>query len=266
MPNEPIARKRFGQHFLKDQHVIAKIVQALHPLPGDNLVEIGAGPGALTQAVLKKIPHLQVVEIDRDLVALLKQNYSEQQLTIYEHDALKFDFSSLVTTTPLRVFGNLPYNISTPLLFHLLSFSSQISDMLFMLQKEVVVRMCATPGHHEYGRLSVMIQYACETKKLFDIGPEAFSPPPKVVSSVIQLKPFTNHFPHPIAKDFTTFFNVVNIAFQHRRKTLKNALQQLDISSSFLENIAIDPMRRPETLSVSEYVKLSDTFFEKKNG
>lgn len=260
MPSAHIPRKRFGQHFLKDQHVINKIVHALNPKPHENLVEIGAGPGALTHIVLKQIPHLNVVEIDRDLVAKLKERYSEEQLSIYQQDALDFDFSSLATSQPLRVFGNLPYNISTPLLFHLLSFSSGIQDMLFMLQKEVVVRMCAKPGHHEYGRLSVMIQYACETKRLFDIGPEAFSPPPKVMSSVIALIPFTKNHPHPVAKDFRTFFNVVNVAFQHRRKTLKNALHAL-ITPTLFDKVGIDPMRRPETLSVSEFVKLSDAAF-----
>lgn len=261
MSNIPhIPRKRFGQHFLKDSNVIAKIVHALHPKQSDHLVEIGAGPGALTHAVLKLVPHLEVIEIDRDLAANLRETYSDSQVRVYEQDALQFDFSKLAKTQRLRVFGNLPYNISTPLLFHLLSFSSGIEDMLFMLQKEVVVRMCAKPGHHEYGRLSVMIQYACETKMLFDIGPHAFSPPPKVMSSVISLKPFTENYPHPVAKNFPLFFNIVNVAFQHRRKTLKNALQTL-VSPALFQLAEIDPVRRPETLSIEEFVKLSDVVF-----
>lgn len=262
--NQPhIARKRFGQHFLKDNHVIEKIVHALQIQPHDNLVEIGAGTGALTSRVIHQIPHLHIVEIDRDLVAQLRTDYTEKQITVYEGDALDFNFASLCTTpTPtLRVFGNLPYNISTPILFHLLSFSHCIQDMLFMLQKEVIERMCATPSHHAYGRLSVMIQYACATEMLFDIGPGAFSPPPKVMSSVIRLKPYAGNSPHPVAHDFKTFANIVNVAFQHRRKTLKNSLQTL-VSPALFEIANIDPIRRPETLSIAEYVHLSNIFVE----
>jgi len=172
-------RKRFGQHFLTDEQVIAQIIRALHVQRQDKLIEIGAGLGALTTGVLAQVDHLHVVEIDRDLSAQLQKTFPSRRLTVHQQDALAFDFSSLYENQPLRIFGNLPYNISTPLLFHLLTYAPCIQDMLFMLQKEVVMRMIATPSHHEYGRLSVMIQYACHTQALFDIAPQAFSPPPQ---------------------------------------------------------------------------------------
>jgi 16S rRNA (adenine1518-N6/adenine1519-N6)-dimethyltransferase len=258
MTNTHQPRKRFGQHFLIDKNIIDKIVRALDPKPSENLVEIGAGTGALTARVLEKTNHLQVVEIDNDLVVLLKKTYAESILTVYHHDALEFDFNTLAKDdAPLRVFGNLPYNISTPLLFHLLMFASDIKDMVFMLQKEVIVRMCAQPGNADYGRLSIMIQYACEPSMLFDIPPTAFNPPPKVMSSLIHLKPYGNERPHPLAKHYPTFANIVNVAFQHRRKTLKNALQTC-VSVDIFDVVGIDPIRRPETLSISEYVALSN--------
>ncbi|MFI4937821.1 MAG: 16S rRNA (adenine(1518)-N(6)/adenine(1519)-N(6))-dimethyltransferase RsmA [Candidatus Berkiellales bacterium] len=252
-------RKRFGQHFLKDRQIIDKIIKALNPQPDDNLVEIGAGTGALTAQVLRFIKHLNVVEIDRDLCQKLRSTYSPADLTVYEQDALQFDFSGLCTdkSQTLRVFGNLPYNISTPLLFHLLSYTHLINDMLFMLQKEVAQRICAVPKHHEYGRLTIMVQYACQPQMLFDIKPNAFSPPPKVMSSVIRLKPFSENFPHPIANDFKLFSQVVAVAFQHRRKTLKNALETL-VPVTLFEKVNIDPIRRPETMSVAEFVALSN--------
>jgi len=254
-------RKRFGQHFLIDNNIIEKIVRALNPTPLDNLVEIGAGTGALTAKVLAKINHLQVVEIDNDLVVLLKNTYSESTLTVHHHDALNFDFNTVMNSeTPLRVFGNLPYNISTPLLFHLLGFATKIKDMVFMLQKEVIVRMCAKPGNSDYGRLSIMIQYACETSMLFDIPPSAFKPPPKVMSSLIHLKPYGENRPHALAQHYPTFANIVNVAFQHRRKTLKNALQTC-VNADIFDQVGIDPIRRPETLSIIEYVALSNAIF-----
>lgn len=252
-------RKRFGQHFLIDNNIIEKIVHTLNPRDTDNLVEIGAGAGALTQHVLNKIKHLHVVEIDNDLVVHLKNAYSENVLSVHHHDALDFNFHQLYQANkPLRVFGNLPYNISTPLLFHLLEFAPYIHDMLFMLQKEVIVRMCAKPGNADYGRLSIMIQYACEAQMLFDISPNAFSPPPKVMSSLIILRPYGEKRPYPLAKDYKNFANIVNVAFQHRRKTLKNALQSC-VTPDIFTTVDIDPLRRPETLSVSEYVALSNT-------
>ncbi|MCS5710111.1 16S rRNA (adenine(1518)-N(6)/adenine(1519)-N(6))-dimethyltransferase RsmA [Candidatus Berkiella aquae] len=251
-------RKRFGQHFLVDNHAIKKIIHALHPQQMDNLVEIGAGTGALTNHIVEQVEHLHIVEIDNDLVIRLKGMYPPSKVSIHHQDALTFDFGDLFhPNAPLRVFGNLPYNISTPLLFHLLQYATKIHDMLFMLQKEVIVRMCAKPGTSDYGRLSIMIQYACQTQMLFDIPPQAFAPPPKVMSSLIILKPYGDKRPHPLANHYETFAHIVNVAFQHRRKTLKNALQTC-VSAEVFEKVGIDAIRRPETLSVSEYVMLSN--------
>lgn len=260
MPHAHTPRKRFGQHFLTDARIIARIVQQLNPQKDEILVEIGAGLGALTRETLQQIPHMYVVEIDRDLSAALAQNYPHQ-LTIFNEDALQFDFSEipLEGDQKIRLFGNLPYNISTPLLFHALIFAPIIKNMLFMLQKEVVMRMCAPPNHKDYGRLSVMVQYACQCQHLFDIGPQAFSPPPKVMSSIVVLTPYTetNPRPFPTAQHYQHFANVVNRAFQHRRKTLKNALEGV-VSPEVFAAAHIDPIRRAETLSVTEYVQLSN--------
>lgn len=251
-------RKRFGQHFLTDPRVINHIVQYLNPKSDEVLVEIGAGTGALTAEILKQVSHLYVVEIDRDLSQHLNETYPTQ-LTIYCEDALQFDFTEipLKPDQKLRVFGNLPYNISTPLLFYVLLYAPLINNMLFMLQKEVVTRMCAPAGHSDYGRLSVMIQYACECKRLFDIGPSAFSPPPKVMSSLVHLTPYHENRPVPKADNYKHFAELVNRAFQHRRKTLKNAVGDF-VSPDIYQRVNIDPIRRPETLSVTEYVMLSN--------
>lgn len=256
MNDFPLARKRFGQHFLKDVQIINRIVKLINLNSNYKIVEIGAGRGALTAAVLKEIAHLEIVEIDRDLCHYLRQHYPTQ-VTVHETDALKFDFASLAKEQKLIIFGNLPYNISTPLLFHLLNFANQIEEMVFMLQKEVVERMCASANHADYGRLSVMLQYTCHAQKLFDITPAAFSPPPKVMSSIIKLKPYTQTRPHPFANDFGIFANLVNNAFQHRRKTLRNALKGL-VSLEQFNQAAIDPQRRPETLTICEFVALSN--------
>lgn len=258
LPPSHLARKRFGQHFLTDESVIAHIVRALAPQATDQLVEIGPGLGALTHVVLTEIPHLQVVEIDRDLSHRLKINYPEK-ITVHEGDGLKFDYRRCLEaekTPKIRVFGNLPYNISTPLLFHLLSFSDIIEDMLFMLQKEVVMRMGAKTGEDDYGRLSIMIQYHCQVTRLFDVDRRSFSPPPKVTSSVVALRPHITPT-HPIAKNYKNFAHIVNVAFQHRRKTLKNALGDL-VPPAVYAALAIDPIRRPETLSLTEFVNLSN--------
>lgn len=252
-------RKHFGQNFLQDKYVIEKIIEALHLQREDNLVEIGPGLGALTSLASQLVNHLHVIEIDRDLSAKLLNTYPATKLSLHQTDALKFDFATLADSKrPLRVFGNLPYNISTPLLFHLITFAPLIQDMLFMLQKEVVMRMVATPNHHEYGRLSIMIQYHCAASALFEVKPEAFSPPPKVTSSMVRLKPYGNHVrPHPLAKDETRLAQIVLAAFQHRRKTLKNALKGV-VEQHVFEQLGIDPKRRPETLSVTEFVNLSN--------
>jgi 16S rRNA (adenine1518-N6/adenine1519-N6)-dimethyltransferase len=252
-------RKRFGQNFLVDQKVIEKIIHVLNPHPHDNLVEIGAGLGALTQGTLERVNHLQIVEIDRDLSAKLIETYPAAKITVYQQDALKFDFASLCPAEKprLRVFGNLPYNISTPILFHLISFTNIIDDMLFMLQKEVVMRMVAAPNNHEYGRLSIMIQYYCEVSALFDVRPESFSPPPKVMSCMVRLKPYGEHRPHPLANNEKMLYNIVLAAFSHRRKTLKNALNNV-VPPEVFAAVGIDPIRRPETLGVAEFVMLSN--------
>lgn len=251
-------RKRFGQNFLIDEQIIDKIINALHIQPSDNLAEIGAGTGALTSRVHQLISHFHVIEIDNDLVARLKNTYSDKEVSIHHQDALDFDFNTLATADKrLRIFGNLPYNISTPLLFHILLFATAIEDMTFMLQKEVVMRMCADVGTPDYGRLSIMIQYACQTKRLFDIPPTAFNPAPKVMSSLIFLKPYSENRPHPKANHYATFANVVNVAFQHRRKTLKNALSTV-VAPEIFQALGIDSIRRPETLTISEYVALSN--------
>jgi 16S rRNA (adenine1518-N6/adenine1519-N6)-dimethyltransferase len=259
MPERHIPRKRFGQNFLKDQNVIEKIVRALHPEKGQNLVEIGAGLGALTKHVLALVDHLKVVEIDKDLSAKLQDVYPANKITVFEADALRFDFATLCPagTPKLRIFGNLPYNISTPLLFHLLSYASSIQDMLFMLQKEVVMRMAASAHTHEYGRLSIMIQYVAKVHPIFDVSPHAFTPVPKVTSTVVQLIPYDNNRPHPLAQNEKLFSHLVTLAFSHRRKTLKNALEHL-VSNDVFQSVGIDPIRRPETLSVAEFVALSD--------
>jgi 16S rRNA (adenine1518-N6/adenine1519-N6)-dimethyltransferase len=248
-------RKHFGQNFLKDKFIIDKIIAVLHLQPEDNVVEIGPGLGALTHIVIEQVKHLNVIEIDKDLSAKLVNTYPAAKLTLHQIDALKFDFATLVKeNNPLRVFGNLPYNISTPLLFHLITFAPFIQDMLFMLQKEVVMRMVATPNHHEYGRLSIMIQYHCEVSALFDVKPEAFFPAPKVTSSIVRLKPYGNKpRPHPLARNEIRLSQMA--AFQHRRKTLRNALKGV-VGEHVFEQLGIDPKRRPETLSVTEFVNL----------
>lgn len=253
------ARKRFGQHFLVDQEIIARIVRAIRPQPTDALLEIGPGHGALTDSLLEHISALTLIEIDRDLVQQLREKYRGKSISLYEADALKFDYATLARDdTRWRLFGNLPYNISTPLLFHLLGYATMIHDMTFMLQKEIVDRLAASPGHATYGRLSVMIQYACHVTKLFDIAPEAFSPPPRVISSMVQLVPYTETTrPYPCAIHHEHFAHLVNTAFQHRRKTLKNALGK-DFPSEAFALAKIDPQQRPETIHIEQYVKLSN--------
>jgi 16S rRNA (adenine1518-N6/adenine1519-N6)-dimethyltransferase len=259
MNNKHIPRKRFGQHFLHDKNVLHNIVEAIHPLMDQPLVEIGPGLGALTETVLPATNHLYLIEIDRDLAQRIRETYSSSRITLYEEDALKFDFAQILNQVkkPLRIFGNLPYNISTPLLFHLLKYAEQIEDMHFMLQKEVVDRMVAEPGTADYGRLSVMVQYACQAQNLFDVPPGAFSPPPKVMSSVVRLLPYHGNQPHTQALDFEKFSLIVKTAFQSRRKTLRNGLLTI-LSDEDFQKANIDSKRRPETLSVEEFVRLSN--------
>lgn len=221
-----IPRKRFGQHFLCDQAMIQRIVAALNPRPDDHLIEIGPGQGAMTLPVLKRAHFLEAIELDRDLIAELKTRTAHAgELVIYSADALTFDFAALQNDQRLlRIFGNLPYNISTPLLFHLLSFTNIITDMLFMLQKEVAERISAKVNDEHYGRLSVMMQYYFEADLLFDVPPQAFYPPPKVTSSIVKLKPY--HTLPFKAENEALFQELVKQAFGQRRKTLRNSLKK----------------------------------------
>ena len=252
--SEHRARKRFGQNFLSDPNIIRKIIDAIRPVAGDTMVEIGPGLGAMTDPLIARLGHLHVVEIDRDLIARLKEHYSAEQLTIHEGDALKFDFGTLAA--PLRVVGNLPYNISTPLLFHLAGFAERVTDMTFMLQKEVVMRMVADPGTEEYGRLSVMLQYRFRMGRLFDVPPGAFRPAPKVWSSVVRLIP-TDRVRDAGAVRFERF---VSAGFRQKRKTLANNLKNLEDRdwAGILAGYGIDPRVRAESLSLAEWLTVAD--------
>lgn len=250
-------RKRFGQHFLKDKNIIHRIVSALSPQQSDHLVEIGPGQGAITLPVLKIASKLDAIEFDRDLIAdLQRRSESLGELTIYPEDVLSFDFNQLKNDQrPLRVFGNLPYNISTPLVFHLLAYADLISDMVFMFQKEVAERMSAGFGTNHYGRLSVMVQYYCKIDYLFDVPKEAFLPPPKVQSSVIKLTPYLK--PPYVAEDPLLFAEIVRLAFNQRRKTLRNSLKNR-VTDERWETIPIRSDLRPEDLSVKDFVIISN--------
>ncbi len=251
------ARKRFGQNFLSDPNIIRKIVDAIRPQPGELLVEIGPGLGAITAPLIERLGHLQVVEIDRDLIARLHERYTPEQITVHEGDALKFDFSSLTTDSEpsLRIVGNLPYNISTPILFHLAEFADQVKDMTFMLQKEVVMRMVAAPGTEEYGRLSVMLQYRFRMARMFDVPPGAFRPAPKVMSSIVRMAPLPRD--QLQAKDAALLAQIVTAAFGQRRKTLKNTLRDFMDDSDF-DALDIDPGLRGERLSLEQFVAIAN--------
>lgn len=255
--NQHRARKRFGQNFLHDEAVISRILAAVNPQPGQHVVEIGPGLGALTAGLLAATGRLEVIELDRDLIPKLREHFASMgELVIHEADALKFDFASLGSPTQkLRIVGNLPYNISTPLLFHLLESAEVIEDMHVMLQKEVVDRMTAQPGGSDYGRLSVMLQYRCHVERLFTIGPGAFRPAPKVDSAIARLRPY-RELPCA-ARNEQVLGQLVGQAFAQRRKMLRASLKNL-LSSAQIETCGIDPTRRPETLSISEFVKLAD--------
>lgn len=251
-------RKRFGQNFLRDGHVIDKIVAAINPQPGQQLIEIGPGQGALTEPLVASGAQLTALEIDQDLVPELLLHFGlAKNFQLLQADALDYDFTQLASDqTPLRIVGNLPYNISTPLLFHLLQYAGQITDMHFMLQKEVVERMAAPVGGGNYGRLSVMVQYSCQVTPLFNVPPGAFFPPPKVESAVLRLQPW-QELPHP-AIDERHLGEVVNIAFQQRRKTLRNALKAI-ISEEALTSLGIDSKIRPQNLALADFVKISNS-------
>lgn len=259
------ARKRFGQNFLQDAGIINRIVRAIRPKADDVMVEIGPGQGAITRELLDSLQQLNVVELDRDLIPLLKVNLASQidKLYIFSADALQFDFSQLVTDAhKLRIVGNLPYNISTPLIFHLLSFRQQLQDMHFMLQYEVVARMAAKPGSKAYGRLSIMTQYYCQVEHLFDVPPECFDPAPKVMSAIVRLKPYAQ-LPQE-ADDLPTFEEVVKLAFSQRRKMLRNTLKSL-LSDEQLEQLDEPLKLRPEQLDISGFIHISNLIHQLRN-
>lgn len=233
---------------------------AIDPKPGDHLVEIGPGLGALTSHLLRLSGSMDVIELDRDLVAKLHQQFDHLgELRIHSGDALKFDFRQLAKAAKLRVVGNLPYNISTPLLFHLLSQVDVIQDMYFMLQKEVVQRMAAAPGTSSYGRLGIMVQYYCQVEQLFNVPPGAFNPPPKVDSSIVRLQPH-DPLPYP-ADDMASLSLLLRQVFSKRRKTLRNGLKGL-LSEKDILDLGIDPELRPEVLGLKDFVALSNRLYQ----
>lgn len=251
------ARKRFGQNFLDDGAVIERIVRAIGPRADDAVLEIGPGLGALTEELLTVVPSLQVLELDRDLIPILRTKFfNYPELQIHQGDALQFDFRSIYQGQPLRVVGNLPYNISTPLIFRLLEQADVIADMHFMLQKEVVDRLAAEPGNKHWGRLSIMTQYRCQVQPLFKVGPGAFKPQPKVDSAIVRLIPH-RVLPHP-AKDEKLLSTVVRTAFNARRKTLRKGLETL-LNDEQWKHIDIDNRLRPEQLSLADFVYLADS-------
>lgn len=250
------ARKRFGQNFLRDQGIIDRIIRSISPQQDDRLIEIGPGQGAITAPLIKACEHLEVIEIDKDLIPILLAQFANYPaFKIHQEDVLKFDFKQLVSDKAMRIVGNLPYNISSPLIFRLLNFAEHIQDMHFMLQKEVVQRMAAPPGDKHFGRLTVMVQYYCEVEHIFNVPPEAFTPRPKVDSAIVRLKPHTS-LPFT-ASNLEHFANLVNIVFQQRRKTLRNTLKTIATQEQ-LENLSIDLSLRPEQLSLEDFVMISN--------
>ncbi|HET8870512.1 MAG TPA: 16S rRNA (adenine(1518)-N(6)/adenine(1519)-N(6))-dimethyltransferase RsmA [Aquabacterium sp.] len=254
-----VARKRFGQNFLNDSGVIDEIVRAIHPQPGEQLIEIGPGLGALTNPVVALCQHLTVIELDRDLAARLRKR---AELTVIESDVLKVDFRALSEerSAKLRVIGNLPYNISSPILFHLLPCADRIVDQHFMLQKEVVERMVAAPGGKDYGRLSVMLQWRYDMELVVDVPPESFTPPPKVDSAVVRMVPLTT----PPAVDPAVLGELVAVAFSQRRKILRNTLGKW-IEDKGLE-ADFDLQRRAEEVPVSDYLQLAQLASSRAQG
>jgi 16S rRNA (adenine1518-N6/adenine1519-N6)-dimethyltransferase len=250
-----IARKRFGQNFLHDQYVLDDIISAIGPQPGDTMVEIGPGLGAMTELLIKGLDHMHVVELDRDLVTRLQKTFNPAKLTIHAGDALKFDFSTIAVPAgrKLRVVGNLPYNISSPLLFHLAEIAPLVQDQHFMLQKEVVERMVAGPGSKTYGRLSVMLQWRYDMSLLFVVPPTAFDPPPKVESAIVRMIPLAA----PLACDQATLEAVVLKAFSQRRKVIRNCVAGMFTEAQLIE-AGIDPTLRPESVSLAQYVALAN--------
>jgi 16S rRNA (adenine1518-N6/adenine1519-N6)-dimethyltransferase len=256
------ARKRFGQNFLTDQNIINNIIGNAMIRDGQHWVEIGAGQGALTEPLLKKVTHLDVVELDRDLVAWLEYKFAAQtNLHIHSADALRFDFAALAPEgEKLHIIGNLPYNISTPLMFHLLETTNCVADMIFMLQKEVVNRICAKPNNNSYGRLSVMMQYYCATEWLFDVPPESFNPIPKVMSAMVRLVPHTT--PPFEVDDVKILGKVVTEAFSQRRKTLRNSLKN-SLSEAEIVALGVDANLRAENISLRDFALMANAVSRK---
>lgn len=258
MSDFPAAKKRFGQNFLHDESVIGAILNAFSAQEGQRVLEIGPGQGALTQHLLKSGAVVDVVEIDNDLVARLHQGYPALQHHIHHQDALSFSLNDLkLSNQKVRIIGNLPYNISTPLLFHLLTQKEHISDMLFMLQQEVVERLAAPPGCKAYGRLSVMVQLQCRVQALFSVPPQAFKPQPKVISKVVQLVPYEK--PLFDIASLSVLENMLRDAFNQRRKTVQNSLKGY-FKAEQLIALDLDPQCRAEQLSVEEWVKLVNSY------
>ncbi|GKT12669.1 MAG: 16S rRNA (adenine1518-N6/adenine1519-N6)-dimethyltransferase [Thiomicrorhabdus sp.] len=261
-PSSHKHKKQFGQNFLNNGRIIDQIVASIRPRPDDHLVEIGPGEAALTAPLIDIVKKMDIIEIDNDLIGPLKIKFATKPaFNLHHTDALKFDYAALLSESeqPLRVVGNLPYNISSPLMFHLLKYADQISDMHFMLQKEVVDRITANPGIKAYGRLSVMIQYACETEYLFTVGPENFTPPPKVDSAIIRLIP---HKTKPfIADNEKAFSDVVRQAFSQKRKTLRNTMKGW-LDSEQIESCGIEPSARAETIPVEGFVKMANLYHQ----
>ncbi|HEY4529931.1 MAG TPA: 16S rRNA (adenine(1518)-N(6)/adenine(1519)-N(6))-dimethyltransferase RsmA [Luteimonas sp.] len=251
------AKKALGQHFLHERGVVDRIVLAVDPKPGEHIVEIGPGQGAMTFPLLERHGRLTAIEFDRDLLAPLTVRAREHgELTLIHANVLDVDFTALAAGTPLRLVGNLPYNLSSPILFHALEHAGAVRDMHFMLQKEVVDRMAAPPGSKVYGRLSVMLQAWCRVTALFDVGPGAFRPPPKVDSAVVRLAP---RDPSEVGiDDPARFAAVVRAAFGQRRKTLRNALQPL-ADAEAIAAAGIDPTRRAEQLEVADFIRLANS-------
>jgi 16S rRNA (adenine1518-N6/adenine1519-N6)-dimethyltransferase len=248
-----VAKKKFGQNFLKDSSIIHAIIQSIQPLQDDLLVEIGPGLGALTKPLLEKTKHLFAIELDRDIVNWMQNQYSKNNITIFNEDVLNFNFHQF--DKKIRIVGNLPYNISTPILFKCIEDIKIITDLHFMLQKEVVDRMIAVPSSSEYGRLSVMLQYYFAMEHLVHVPKESFDPEPKVESSFVRLIPYDN-YPF-VANNIDQFGKIVKEAFSQRRKTIRNTLKNFMDVNDF-ENIDINPQLRAENLSVSDFVKISN--------
>lgn len=250
-----IPRKRFGQNFLTDDTVLYNIIRVIDPQPKDTMVEIGPGLAAMTRLLLEGVEQMHVVELDRDLVERLKKSFDPKRLIIHSADALQFDFSSIPVPagSKLRIVGNLPYNISSPLLFHLAEMASHVQDQHFMLQKEVVERMVAEPGSKTYGRLSVMLQWRYHMELMFVVPPTAFDPPPRVDSAIVRMIPL----PNPLPCDQAKLEQVVLKAFSQRRKVIRNCLAGMFSESDLLE-AGVDPQARPETIPLEQYVALAN--------